>query len=93
MNKHFTKNHDIIVDTTSTTPSNAEGCWMGIIPHSGMVVEEITIKGVNGSVKLDGTTTPLVEDYMKDLPVGVPFLCEITQIKLSTPGCKMINPS
>lgn len=93
MNKHFTKNHDIITDTDSTTPTNSEGKWMGLIPHSGMVVEEITIEGINNDVKLTGVTTPTAAQYTQDLPVGVPFLAQITQIKFSTPGAKMINPN
>ncbi len=91
MNKHFTKNHTIITGTVSTEPINAEKKWMGLIPHSDMVVEEITIVAL--PAKLTAVTTPTAADYVKDIIPGAPFLCEITQIKLSAGGCKMINPS
>ena len=91
MNKHFTKNHQIISDSNSITPLGSES-WMGLIPHSDMVVEEITISGINNDIKLTGATTPTASDYLKDIPTGLPFLAEIKQIKLTSGGCKMINP-
>lgn len=92
MNKHFTKNHDIITDTSSHTKLGTKP-WMGIIPHTNFAVTEITIEGVNGDVKLTSLTTPTAAQYVADIPVGQAFLCQVRQIKLSAGGCKMINPN
>lgn len=85
MNKHFTKDHLIIVDTVTHVKTGKP--WMGIIPHTGFAVTSITL--------LDGTqlTGADATNYVKDIAVGVPFLCQVTQIQLSAGGCKMINPN
>lgn len=85
MNKHFTKNHTIIVDTLTHEKTGKP--WMGIIPHTDFAVTSITL--------VDGTqlTGAAATNYVADIPVGVPFLCQVTQIKLSAGGCKMINPN
>ncbi|MCO6499119.1 MAG: hypothetical protein J5I47_01935 [Vicingus serpentipes] len=88
MNKHFTKDYDIITDTENHIAANGgDKPWMGIVPHADMDVESITIEGRG---QLTGSDA---DNYVADLPVGIPFLCQVTQIKLGGGGCKMIKPN
>lgn len=88
MNKHFTKDYDIITDTENHEAANAGGKpWMGIIPHEDFAVTSITIKDKPQLTGADAT------NYVAGILVGVPFLCQVTQIKLSAGGCKMIKPN
>jgi hypothetical protein len=88
MNKHFTKDYDIITDTASHEAANAgDKPWMGIIPHTDFAVTSITIKD---GAQLTGAAAT---NYVADIPVGIPFLCRVTQIKLSAGACKMIKPN
>lgn len=92
MNKHFTKDYDIITDTNNHTAQNGgDKPWYGIIPASDdFAVESITITDRG---QLDGTTTPTATEYVEGILVGIPFLCHVTQIKLSAGKCKMIKPN
>ena len=88
MNKHFTKDYHIITDTAShEADTNNPKPWMGIVPHTDFALETITIEG---GEQLTGAAAT---NYVADIPVGIPFLCRVTQIKLSAGGCKMIKPN
>ena len=86
MNQHSPQGYDIVNDVIENLPSGNKN-WYGIILHSDTVIDEITVAGT----KITNDATILL--LIKDIPVGTPFLMDISAIKLTSGSCKMINPN